>query len=94
MTLEEIYAKVSEELGIPKKEIAKIYGSYWRAIKEYIATMPLKDDLSDDVFSMLKPNINIPSLGKMHVTLDRYRRVKRVNEQIKERTRNAAHKKD
>jgi hypothetical protein len=36
----------------------------------------LKEDLSDEEFLKLKPNVNIPSLGKFYVTLERYRKVK------------------
>jgi hypothetical protein len=36
----------------------------------------LKEDLSDEEFLKLRPNVNIPSIGKFYVTLERYRKVK------------------
>ena len=54
--------------------------SYWRAVKEHIAALPLKEDLTDEEFLKLQPNINIPSLGKLYVTLDRYKRMKKMQE--------------
>jgi hypothetical protein len=52
-------------------------------------------DLTDEEFLALRPNVNIPSIGKLYVTLDRYRRMKKYerikNEKLKEYV---AHKKD
>jgi len=76
MEYEAIISKVSEELGIPKTRVDKIYKSYWRAVREHIISLPLKDDLTDDEFLKLQPNVNIPSLGKLYVTLDRYKHLK------------------
>lgn len=82
MRLGDIIQKVSEETGIPKKIVDRAYKAYWRAIREHITSLPLKDNLTDDEFKQLQPNINIPSIGKLYVTLDRYRRMKRINEKF------------
>lgn len=82
MRLEDIIQKVSEETGISKKIVDRTYKAYWRAIREHITSLPLKDNLTDDEFKQLQPNINIPSIGKLYVTLDRYRRMKRINEKF------------
>lgn len=83
MTYNEIIRIVAKETGVPKKTVDRAYKSYWKAIREYITSLPLKEDLTDDEFMKLRPNINIPSIGKLHVTLDRYKRMKRMNEKFK-----------
>lgn len=82
MTYNEIIRIVAKETGVPKKIVDRTYKAYWRAIREHITSLPLKDNLTDDEFKQLQPNINIPSIGKLYVTLDRYRRMKRINEKF------------
>lgn len=77
MSYDDIIAKVSKELNLPQNLVDKTYKAYWRAVKEHISELPLKDDLTDEEFKKLKPNVNIPSIGKLYVTLDRYQRVKK-----------------
>jgi hypothetical protein len=76
MTYNDIIAKVSDELDLPKKFVDKVYRSYWRAVREHISSLPLKEDLTDEEFMKLQPNVNIPSLGKLYVTLGKYRAMK------------------
>lgn len=73
MTYNEIIDKVAGDLNLPKRVVDKTYRAYWRAIREHITALPLKEDLSDEEFSKLQTNVNIPSIGKLYVTLDRYR---------------------
>ena len=73
MTYEEIISRVSTETGLPSRLVDKTYKSYWRAIREHIKSLPLKKELTDEEFMQIRPNINLPSLGKLNVTLDRYR---------------------
>jgi hypothetical protein len=82
--LEEIITQVSNETGIPRRIVDRTYRAYWRAIREYITSLPLKEELTDEEFLKLKPNVNIPSLGKLNVTLKRYKRVKSTYNKIKE----------
>lgn len=77
MTYDEIIADVSVKLNLPKGLVDKTYRAYWKAIREHIASLPLKEDLSDEEFLKLQPNVNIPSIGKLYVTLDRYKGIKR-----------------
>lgn len=93
MTLDEMISKVAREQNLPVRTVEKIYKSYWKAVREYICSLPLKEDLSDDEFMQLQPNINIPSIGKLHVTLDRYRNMKKMYK-IKTEQNNATHKED
>lgn len=80
MTFDEIIAEVSKELSLPKELVEKTYKAYWKVVKEHIVSLPLKQDLSDEDFLKLQPNVNIPSLGKLTVTLDRYKRMKKSQE--------------
>lgn len=79
MTYEEIVANVADTTGLNEKLVDKTYRAFWRAVREYIQALPLKEDLTDEEFSALKPNINIPSIGKLYVTPERYRKVKQVH---------------
>lgn len=80
MNYTEIVSKVSKELGLPERLVDKTYRAYWRSIKEHITSLPLKDNLSEEEFLKLQPNVNIPSIGKLYVTPDRYRRMKKMYE--------------
>ena len=77
MTYEEIISTVSADTGIPLRLVERTYRAYWKAIREYIKSLPLKEDLTDEEFMQLQPNINLPSLGKLNVTLDRYHGMKK-----------------
>lgn len=83
MTYKEIVVQVANQLGLPYNYVNNIYRAYWREIKKYIASLPLKDGLTDEQFEALRPNINIPSLGKLNVTLERYRNKEKHNNQIR-----------
>jgi len=93
MSYDEIIEKVSIENNLPKKLVDRTYRAYWRAIREHITALPLKEDLSDEEFLKLQPNVNIASIGKLNVTLDRYKRMKKM-QKIRKELRDAAHKKD
>lgn len=82
MTYREIISKVAESLGLPYYFVDRTYKSYWKVIREHIEELPLKEDLSDEEFLQLQPNVNIPSLGKLYVTLDRYHGMKKQKEYI------------
>lgn len=77
MTYTEIISKVSQDLGLPEQLVDRTYKSYWRAVKKHIESLPLMEDLTDEEFLKLQPNINIPSIGKLYVTLDRYHGMKK-----------------
>ena len=87
----EIILDVSRNLDISPDVIEKVYKAYWSFIKETIQALPLKDNLSEEEFSTLKTNFNVPSLGKLACTLDRYTRVKKRFKLIKN-FRNAENK--
>jgi nucleoid DNA-binding protein len=76
MTYDEIVSEVAGSTGLSKKMVDKIYKLYWKSVREYIKSLPLKEDLTDEEFMKLKPNVNIPSLGKFYVSLERYKKLK------------------
>ena len=83
MTYEEIISRVADSTGCSARLVDKVYKGYWRAIREHIISLPLKEDLTDEEFLSLQPNVNIPSIGKLYVTLDKYRRKKKQGEYLK-----------
>jgi hypothetical protein len=95
MTYKEIVREVSKETGLTQKFVNKVYRAYWKAIRQHICSLPLMEDLSDEEFLKLQPNVNIPSIGKLNVTLDRYKLVKQgYKKGIERRKNNVAHKED
>ena len=72
MTLNEIIAKVSTELDLPEDLVRKTYSEYWSYIRNTIEDLPLKNNLTQTDFSELRTNINVPSLGKINCTYERY----------------------
>lgn len=83
MTYQEIIAAVAKSTGLERQLVDKAYRAYWKTVRSYITSLPLKDDLTDEEFMRLRPNINIPSIGKLYVTLDRYRRMKKAYQVFK-----------
>lgn len=77
MNYNEIITQVAAELNLPKTLVNKSYRAFWKAIREHIISLPLKEDLTDEEFLKLQPNVNIPSIGKLYITLDRYHGMKK-----------------
>ena len=78
MTYDEIIAEVAASTGLSKTITNKIYRAYWKAVRQHITSLPLKEDLTEEEFLKLQPNVNIPSIGKLYVSLKRYQRVKKI----------------
>lgn len=93
MTYKEIVAEISVRLNLPKGLVDKTYKAYWRAVREHIESLPLKEELTDEEFLKLQPNVNIPSIGKLYVTLERYKAMKAVNRKLKQK-KNVTHNED
>lgn len=90
MSYKEIIAHVAQDTGLPKSLVDKAYKAYWRMVREHIASLPLKEDLTDEEFLELRPSVNVPSLGKLAVTLDRYKYMKKEHERIIKEKKNVA----
>ena len=78
MNFEDAILEVSVELDIPKHVCREAYMSMWKFIRQQAQSLPLKEDLTDEQFLQLRPNFNLPSLGKLFVTKDNYRRKKEL----------------
>lgn len=76
MKYKDIINEASEELNLDVEYINKVYRGYWKAVRDIISTLPLKEDLTEEEFQNYKTNFNIPSLGKLNCTYDHYKRVK------------------
>ena len=72
MKYSDIISKVSEELNIPRELVENTYKAYWNFIRVTIEELPLKTELTQLEYRNLRTNINIPSLGKLYVTWNRY----------------------
>lgn len=72
MNLEQVYAEASERLGIDKDIVKKSYKLFWRFIRDKIEELPLKGNLTEEEFRKLRTNFNIPSIGKLYLTWDKY----------------------
>lgn len=88
MTYDEVIAQAASELGFTKHLVDRVYRAYWRSVREHVTSLPLKQDLTDEEFMLLQPNINIPSIGKLYVTLDRYHRMKYMHRKFEEQKKN------
>lgn len=73
-----IYKEASRTTGISKDIVEKAYNSYWRAVREHLSSLPLKEDISEEEFNALQPSINMPSLGKLYVTYERQKALRRT----------------
>lgn len=82
MNYNEIVIRVSQETGLPGKVVDKVFKAYWSFIRTSIQALPLKELLSEEEFSKLKTNFNIPSLGKLTCTYEDYLRQEKRHEHI------------
>lgn len=90
--MEETITRLSRELNLPPNVIIKAYKAYWMFIRQKIGALPLKEDMDAETFNKLRPNFNIPNLGKLTCTYDRYIGVKKRDKLLRER--HAKHKED
>ena len=77
MIYSEAIKQVSIELGLPPQVVKEAYESFWTFIRNNIKALPLKEDLSKEEFDKLRTNFNIPSLGKLSCTYDRFIGIKK-----------------
>lgn len=85
MRYQELLEQVSNELKIPIEVVKEAYLSYWKFVKSKIAELPLDEELSEDQFKELRTNFNVPSIGKLTCTYDRFLRVKQKQQYKKEK---------
>lgn len=72
MNYKPIFEKVSQETGIPEEVVSLAYRTFWKFIRETITELPLKENLTEEEFNELRTCLNVPSLGKLVCTYERY----------------------
>lgn len=77
--------RLSRELNLPTDVVVKSYKAYWLFIRQTIEELPLKEDLDEETFSRLRTNFNIPNLGKLACTYERYIGIKKKHKVIQEK---------
>ena len=76
MSYKEALEQVANKLNLPLEVVKEAYESYWRYIRRTISELPLKEDLSEEDFNKLRVNFNVPSIGKIACSYDRYKAIK------------------
>lgn len=97
MTYKDIINKVSKDVNLPVEVVDKTYKAFWSYIRDLIQELPLRDTdtIPEEEFLKLRTNFNIPSLGKLSCTYDKYLGVKnRFNNIKKLKERNGSIKED
>ena len=64
--------KLAKELNLPADVVLKAYKAYWMFIRHTIENLPLKEEMDEETFSKLRTNFNLPNLGKLACTYERY----------------------
>lgn len=76
MIYSEIVNKVAKELNINSTIVDKTYKAFWLFIRNTIEQLPLKEIESEEEFNKLRTNFNLPSLGKLNCTYNKFKRIK------------------
>ena len=68
--------QVAKELNLPEDLVRNTYKSYWKVIKQIIESNNIKSNdnliFTSDEFNNNVININVPSIGKLNCTYDKY----------------------
>lgn len=81
----EIITKVAKDINIPVELVQKVYQTYWYTIRQIVQELPLKEDINEEDFSKLRPNINIHGLGKFFVIYPKYIKLKKKYQLLQEK---------
>lgn len=95
MNWQEIFKQAAQQLNMPVDTVENAYRSFWKFVKKEIEALPLTDRLSEEEFCKYRTNFNIPALGKLYCTYERYvGNWKRYDYLMNLKKRNAERKKD
>lgn len=93
MRTDDAIRQVSKELNIPYEVCRKAYMSAWKFIYRNAETPVLSIDTPVEEFRRCRMNFNIPSLGKLNITEDKFNKINRKFRYTLElRKRNAENK--
>lgn len=73
--------ELSKKLNIPENVILNAHRGYYKFIKEKLEELPLKEDLTDESLDSMVKSINVSSLGKFFIDIDKYKRKKEIYKQ-------------
>lgn len=72
MIYDKLFQKIIKEISLkenlPPEVITVAYRSYWEFVKATAQALELKGEITEDEFNKLRPNFNIPSIGKLYIT--------------------------
>lgn len=77
-----IYKEVGNKLSLPNKVIEDTYRAYWLFIKTKTEELELKEGMDEQQFDSIRTSFNLPGLGKLGVTYDKYIKVTRKNKHV------------
>jgi hypothetical protein len=80
-----IIKKAAAELNLPHKQVWGVYKAYWTFIRQHVSSLPIKGNITEEEFNKLRPNINIPELGKFYLDWERLCNKKKENERHKDK---------
>ena len=78
-TAKDLCAEAAIKLNLPTKYVWEVYNSYWKAIREYLSELPLKDNDIENIKTH-NTSINVGSLGKFFVDFKSMERKRRSYE--------------
>jgi len=58
-------------LGLPYDYVLRVYRAYWKFNKQHIASLPLKEKITEEEYDSYKHSVSLPYLGKLYCTFDR-----------------------
>ena len=83
--------RVAYRLSVDPKLVESVYKSYWRFIKEQVASFDLKEmDMGE--FNSVDTNFNLPYIGKLYVGTEKMEKYKRRKENFKKNVRTKENK--
>lgn len=85
--MQETLLSLSKELGLPVEVIMGYYKANWLYIKTTIENLPLKDGIEEEEYNKLRVSFNLPNLGKLACSYNRYLGVRKKCELIKEQAK-------
>ena len=83
--MKETIEALSRKLNLSSSVIENAYKAYFLFIRKTAEQFPFKEDMDEKVFNKLRPNFNIPNLGKLACTYNRYTGMKKKNQLMKKK---------
>lgn len=81
-TAKDLCSKAAIKLNLPAKYVWEVYNSYWKAIREYLSELPLKDTNIEEL-KTLNTSLNISSLGKFFVDFESIKKKRNKYERLR-----------